>query len=353
MEIKRLRLFIYDEEKKKSFYYRLFEFLRDSSLKDYVIDKGYDNGYNIQILIREKQSFEEVISFFESYVPVRQLPLRERRLQELVICKLMNMEEINMDSDEMMIEDEGVYIVDHISIAKLEDKYKMQFKDIWSILLKRQQFLNIFIPKLTNLESVYLYLLLLCCITADSYPTGISDGAISFRSNYEYYMKQLELLDLDETNKEKIKKFMIEKTEQDQEDEKNLIELFFESDKILSDPIVLEYKRYLEFSRQLITKNFDQNLYYNQNLYTASDFFDRVKEPSDFHNRFYRIPKIIQLYTNRDFIVHRYILSLLYELFPLGNFSNRTKQKVIGHTANIIESQTNRNIKEAVDSWER
>lgn len=357
MKLTILKFFIHESKKRNEFYQSLFSLLANSQLENYVIDKGYEAGYHIQVITRDnraKQKLSSIIEIFQKNVPVKTLSERERELEFKVIEKLGKMEELTEDCKKhYTILNEGTYIFETLSKKKYELKFKMRFEEVWSILIERQKFLNVYFQINDKTYSEYVYLLLFCAVAADSYPTGIVAGSLSYRSNYEYYMKQLELIRLNERKKRDITEFISGRSVSDIENQMTFISVFFEQTNYLDDPICKSFQYFIQFTKKIISKNFESNLKFNQNLYKAADFFERVESPSFFHKKFYKIPEIIDLYENTDFIIHRYILSFLYSIFPLINVPNRTKQKVIGHVATIIEEQKNVNIKEAVLGWKK
>lgn len=357
MKLTILKLFIHDTKKRNEFYQCLFSLLKDCQLENYFIGKGYESGYHIQIITQDnmaKQKLRAIVKNFQKMIPFNKLSKREKTLELKVIEKLGKMEEIVEDSNQRdYIFDEGTYSFESVSKKMYEQKFKMGFEEVWNILIERQKFLESYFLNQDKSYSEYVYLLLFCGIAAESYPTGIEAGSLSYRSNYEYYMKQIDLIQLNDYKKKEIVEFINRRSISDIEDEQKFISVFFEQMNYLSDPICKSFELFIQNSKEIIAKNFESNLDFNQNLYKASDFFERIESPSEFHQKFYKMPEIIDLYENKDFIIHRYVLSFLYSVFPLINISNRTKQKVIGHIATIIESQRNLNVKESVLAWNK
>lgn len=355
MSLTLLKLFIHDSKKKNEFYQKLFSLLKNTELDSYLIEKGYESGYHIQVITRDsmaKQKLVPIIEEFKKMIPYRKLSQREKELEIKVIEKLGKMEEIlEKDKQQDIIFDEGFFVFETVSQKIYEHKFKMGFEEIWNILIERQIFLETYFRIHDKKYSEYVYLLLICAIAADTYPIGIEAGSLSYRSNYEYYMKQLEMIKLNDLKKKEIVGFINGRSILDVENENTFVSVFFEQTEYLNDPICKGFDHFIKYTKEIVTKNFENNLEFNQNLYKASDFFERVESPSEFHKKFYKIPEIISLYENKDFIIHRYVLSLLYSIFPLINVPNRTKQKVIGHVATIIESKSNLNVKEVVMAW--
>lgn len=351
MILKNLRLFVYDKNKRDLFYFWLIRTLHE----DYVsIDRSTEGGYNLLLtfyfyedLNEEVDSLiQKILLHFKQIVPVKDFSNSEYAKYAIIMNKLSKMEERKKTEK---IYREGEYIIENSSIMEFEKRYKLKMEVSWKVLLLRKIFLKSLLPIIVSSEeNKYYYFLGFLFITAQSFKTGISDGAISYRSNVEYYLKQLENIQIPEENKIKIMNDILSPTLEERTIENKIQNLFFGNSSDKNDEIFSSFKKYLHETKNIIREGYRENLEYVEELPTASNFFGRVQQPSDFHKEFYKLPEIVEIYSQKDFVIHRYILTKMYELFPLANIGNITKQKLIARAATIIEKNTNRDWKQII-----
>ncbi|MFK4327929.1 hypothetical protein ABH965_004601 [Bacillus sp. RC97] len=334
----KLNMYIYDPHKRNEFFSLLLGYLSKEKMEELIIDKSWQGGYSIQIMSDNLKTLRKIEGFFKLKVKPRSLTQYEVEKQKILSRKLSFMEETEPIMD---VFSEGESIVSEVNREQIEKKYKFDYNSIISSLRARTNYMlkssGLWAEK-TEAERYY-YCLGLAYIIADTYPEGALYGSFSYRSNFEYYKKQLELLNISEDKRKKYFGYLNNSSDHEVEAENLFVYNFLDSKDYLNDYIFESFIEYINYCYSIFSDGFKENEKFYGELYTASTFFERVSNPSEFHNMAYTDEKIIKLYNERQFIIHRYMLAQLYSLFPLLGIKNIKKQKVLGKVTELLEER--------------
>ncbi|MEI4529375.1 hypothetical protein [Priestia megaterium] len=344
--LKRIRFFIYDSKKLNSLLDSFYETVAFEGFEDLVIRKGWVNGYHIEILLStfNDRLIEKLKSLFINQVELQAMSDRMKQKYSIILEKVKMLEEYK--GDIYPFYNEGDCIEDFVDTNYLTDSFKSEGSVAWNLAQKRTLFIinskkewNHFSKEIKQ-ENILKMALWIAYI----YPDKIQKGGLSFRSNFEYFKQQLKEDSLNSTRLKWLE-YVIERDEKDKRIINTILDDVEEWQSGRQTAYFKNYILYIESIKEILQVAAKENKLFINELYTADDFFERVQNPSEFHELFYKEKSIKSLYNKEKFIIHRYLLTYLYSLFPLLQISVLEKQKVLGMAAEAIENYSKMNWK--------
>ncbi|WP_394514305.1 hypothetical protein [Priestia aryabhattai] len=337
--LKRIRFFIYDSKKLNSLLDSFYEMVALEGFEDLVIRKGWVNGYHIEILLSTSNDrlIKKLKSLFINQVELQLMSDLMKQKYSIILEKVKLLEEYKGDIYPLYYE--GDYLEDFVDTNYLADSFRSEGSVAWNLAQKRTLFIinskkewNLFSKEIKqeNLLKMALWI-------AYIYPDKIQKGGLSFRSNFEYFKQQLKD---DSQNSMKLKwlKYVIERDKNETRVMNTILDDIEEWKRGGQTAYFQNYIIYIDSIKEILQLAVKENKLFINELYTADDFFERVQNPSEFHEMFYKEKAIKSLYNKEKFIIHRYLLTCLYSLLPLLQISVLEKQKVLGMAAEAIEN---------------
>ncbi|WP_062352644.1 hypothetical protein [Bacillus kwashiorkori] len=344
-----IKMYLYESTNLKTFFYQVLELLHHefSFLEDKIIKKGWVNGPHLHVSYKcpETESSEEVNEQLFKVIKHKLASFEDSctnadyRKYEMISERLAQAERFEGKYLPLKLNhtiESGTYDISQIKTVYDWELYSQIEIAKTDFFIKNYQYLSRLDEKQRELLSAKLML-----ITASHFEIvygkeilkGIKFGNLSFKSHYEGFLAQLDLM-----NEQKRNQILAKMNAQTDimstfinEEFSYFIEAvdfqfvhYYQDDR----KTLLDWDHLTNDIKNLIKNGLDDNQIHFDNSHDITAFLNHSQRLSNFHSEFVTEDAFIQFSKSKGFLTYRLLVNFLYQVFPLLNISPLQKNKL-------------------------